>query len=205
MKLTAQALAKFRWPDKPDHIVFDDDIAGFGLRSREGRRSWVFQYAIGAGSGKITRRIKIGDYPALSPARAREEAQDLHAKVHLHGDPAVERRKNRIEAGNTFGKLVEQYLAFKQTEVRPRSFVEIKRHLDLNANPLHSLPLTSLDQAAIARTLNAIAQRGAVVEANRRRSLRSIGASSPAAGCRCRRPSSRRPNRGTDPAAAGRA
>jgi integrase len=168
MKLTAQALAKFRWPDKPDHIVFDDDIAGFGLRSREGRRSWVFQYAIGVGAAKVTRRIKIGDYPALSPGRAREEAQDLHAKVHLHGDPAIERRKTRIEAGNTFGKLVEQYLEFKRGQVRPRSFVEVKRHLDLNAKPLHNLPLVSVEQAAIARTLNAAAQRGAV-EANRTR------------------------------------
>src|SRR5262249_9332231 len=44
MKLTAQTLAKYKWPDKPDHIVFDDDIAGFGLRSRNGRRSWIFQY-----------------------------------------------------------------------------------------------------------------------------------------------------------------
>jgi integrase len=168
MKLTAQGLAKHRWPDQADCIVFDDDIAGFGLRRREGRQSWIFQYAIGTGAARITRRIKIGDYPALSPVKAREEAQDLHAKVHLHGDPAIERRKNRIEAGNTFGKLVEQYLAFKQTEVRARSFVEIKRHLDLNAKPLHGLPLTSLDQAAIARTLNAVAQRGAV-EANRTR------------------------------------
>jgi hypothetical protein len=106
MKLTAQVLAKFQWPDKPDHIVFDDDIAGFGLRRREGRQSWVFQYAIGAGGARVTRRIKIGDYPALSPGKAREEAQDLHAKVHLHGDPAVERRKNRVEAGKTVGRLV---------------------------------------------------------------------------------------------------
>jgi integrase len=168
MKLTAQALARYKWPGKADHIIFDDDIPGFGLRSREGRRSWVFQYAIGSGAGKITRRIKIGDYPALSPGKAREEAQDLHAKVHLHGDPAVERRKNRIEAGNTFAVLVARYLKHKQTQVRPRSFVEIKRHLDLNAKPLHNLPLASVDQVAIARTLNAVAQRGAI-EANRTR------------------------------------
>jgi hypothetical protein len=52
MKLTAQALAKYRWPDKPDHIIFDDDIAGFGLRTRKGKRSWVFQYAFGSGAAK---------------------------------------------------------------------------------------------------------------------------------------------------------
>ena len=125
LKLTAKELAKHRPTNKADYIVFDDDIAGFGLRFREGRQSWVFQYAIGTGADRITRRIKIGDYPALSPGKAREEAEDLHAKVYLHGDPAIERRKNRIEAGNTFGKLVEQYLQFKQRELRPRSFEEV--------------------------------------------------------------------------------
>jgi integrase len=174
MKLTAQALAKYRWPDKSDHIVFDEGIAGFGLRKRDGRHSWLFQYAIGGGAERITRRIKIGDYPALSPAKAREEAEDLHAKVHLHGDPAIERRKNRIEAGKTFGKLVEQYLEFKEGQLRPRSFTEVKRHLEVNAKPLHSLPLVSVDQAAIAARLNAVAKCGAIAANRARASLSAM-------------------------------
>jgi integrase len=168
MKLTAKALATHKAPHKSDYIVFDDDIAGFGLRFRDGRQSWIFQYAIGAGAERITRRIKIGDFPALSPARARQEAEDLHAKVHLHGDPAIERRKNRIEARNTFGKLVQQYLQFKERELRTRSFQEVQRHLEVNAKQLHDLPLASMDQSVIARRLSAIARDGAV-SANRTR------------------------------------
>jgi len=168
MKLTAKALAAHEWSGKSDEIVFDDDIAGFGLRRRDGRQSWIFQYAIGLGTGRITRRIKIGDYPALSPAKAREEASDLHAKVHLHGDPAIERKRNRIEAGNTFGKLIEQYLEFKKGQLRLRSFAEVKRHLEVNAKPLHSLPLSSVDQAAVAARLNAVA-KGGTISANRTR------------------------------------
>ena len=174
MKLTTKALASHKAPNKTDYIVFDDEIAGFGLRFRDGRQSWVFQYAIGAGADRITRRIKIGDYPALSPARAREEAEDLHAKVHLHGDPAIERRKNRIEAGNTFGKLVEQYLQFKQRELRPRSFEEVQRHLEVNAKQLHDLPLASIDQSVIARRLTAIASDGAVAANRTRASLSAM-------------------------------
>jgi integrase len=174
MKLTVQGLAKHKWPNKADCIIFDDEIAGFGLRKRDGQQSWIFQYAIGTGPDRITRRIKIGDYPALSPGKARQEAGDLHAKVHLHGDPAIERRKNRIEAGNTFGKLVEQYLEFKQTELRPRSFAEVKRHLEINSKPLHSLPLASVDQAAIATRLNAVAKGGAVGANRTRASLSAM-------------------------------
>jgi integrase len=174
MRLTAQALANHRPPDKSDYIVFDDDIAGFGLRFREGRRSWVFQYAIGSGAGRITRRIKIGDYPALSPAKAREEAANLHAKVHLHGDPAVERRKNRAEANNTFGSLVDRYLDFKRGRLRPRTFSEMRRHLLVQAKPLHNLPLAAVDQRAIAQRLDTTARAGAVTANRLRASLSSM-------------------------------
>jgi integrase len=174
MKLTAREIATYKWPPKGDRIIFDEAIAGFGLRSREGRKSWVFQYAIGSGVGRITRRIKIGDYPALSPARAREEAEDLHAKVHLHGDPAIERRKNRADAASTLGKLVERYLEFQQGELRPRSFIEVKRHLGIHAKPLHTLSLASVDQAAVARLLNTVGKGGATVHNRTRTSLSAM-------------------------------
>ena len=174
MRLTAKELAEYQWPQQDDTIVFDDDIAGFGLRSRGGRRSWVFQYAIGTGPTRITRRIKIGDYPALSPVKARKEAEDLHAKVHLHGDPAIERRKNRIEAGNTFGKLVERYLEFKEGELRPSSFREVKRHLESYAKPLHALSLSTVDQAAVVRLLNAVAKSGPIAANRTRASLAAM-------------------------------
>jgi integrase len=174
MKLTAQALAKHKWPNQTDCILFDDQIAGFGLRKRDGRQSWIFQYAFGSGAGRVTRRIKLGDYPALSPAKAREEAEDLHAKVHLHGDPATERKKNRIEAGNTFGRLAEQYLEFKQPQMRPRSFAEVRRHLMVNAKPLHGLPLASVDRVAVAARLNAFAKQGAVAANRTRASLSAM-------------------------------
>jgi integrase len=169
MKLTVKELAKHKPEDKADYIVFDDNIAGFGLRFRKGRQSWIFQYAIGTGPTKVTRRMKIGDYPTLSPGKAREEAEDLHAKLHLHGDPAVERRKNRIDARNTLGNLVEQYLRFKKRELRARSFKEVERHLEVHARPLHALPLASVDQSVIAQRLSTIAEAGAVA-ANRTRS-----------------------------------
>ena len=113
--------------------------------------------------------MKLGDYPASPPQKARKQAEDLHAKVHLHGDPAAERRKTRVEAGNTFGKLVEKYLDFQQSELRPGSFSEVKRHLEKHAAALHGLPLASVDQQTIAQRLNVIAKSSGPVAANRAR------------------------------------
>jgi integrase len=163
MKLTPKAIADYTWPDR-DTIVFDDDIPGFGLRRRNGRFSWVFQYKI----RNVGRRMKIGDFPALPPVKARKEAEDLHAKVHLHGDPALERRRNRDEVERTFGRLIVAYLAHKRTELRHRSFIEVDRHLSENCRALHSLPLAAIRREDVARILNKL-NADALVVGNRTR------------------------------------
>jgi integrase len=174
MRLMVKELAAYTWPAQADTILFDDEIAGFGLRRREGKCSWIFQYSIGSGREKVTRRIKIGDYPALSPVKARKEAEDLHAKVHLHGDPALERRRNRADAHHTFGRLADRYLDYKRREMRTRSFQEVKRHLLVRAKPLHALSLAAVDQAAIARLLTAVAKNGPVAANRLRASLSAM-------------------------------
>jgi hypothetical protein len=120
-------------------------------------------------------RIKIGDYPALSPTLARKEAETLHAKVHLHGDPALERRKNRSEASKTFGRLVVQYLQYQRDQLRPRSYNEVERHLNRHARPpLHDLPLAAVDRETIARLLSQLGQCGKVVANRTRASLSAL-------------------------------
>ena len=84
MKLTTQEIARYRPPEgKADHIVFDDGLSGFGLRYRDGRKTWVFQYAFGTGESRTNARMTLGEYPALSPTKARDIAQALYAKVRL--------------------------------------------------------------------------------------------------------------------------
>src|SRR5262245_42055688 len=89
-----------------DRIWFDASVPGFGLRARaSGARSWVFQYKLG---GK-TRRMVIGAVSAIKPARAREIASELHARVKLGGDPAGEKLVKVERAQHTFGALVDRY------------------------------------------------------------------------------------------------
>jgi integrase len=164
-----------------DRIWFDDDITGFGLRVRRVRkwdgarsnkppaRSWLFQYRI---AGK-TRRLVIGQAPAVKAGRAREIAAELHAKVKLGHDPATEKRIRIERAAHIFGALVDKYLAAQRGEMRPRSYHQIARHLERHTAQLHPLPADAIDRQTIAARLNSIATESGAVTANRVRSTMS--------------------------------
>src|ERR1041384_4060330 len=97
MKLTQATLPKIKLPaGKSEHIEWDADLAGFGLRIREGgSRNWIVQYKIGAKH----RRVTIGSASLLSPEQARngwadaagkkfDGAEQLLAKAKTGHDPA---------------------------------------------------------------------------------------------------------------------
>ena len=135
MKLTKDTVAELKLEDgKSDQIWFDDDLPGFGFRIRaSGSRTWIVQFKIGGHH----RRIALGSDAVLAPARAREIASEPHAQVRLGRDPSAEKAESQMRAVETMGAVLDNYLAFKRGEIKPRSYVEIERHLMKNAKPLH--------------------------------------------------------------------
>jgi integrase len=165
MRLTVKTAADAELPaGKSDHVVFDDDIAGFGLRLRNGgRRVWIYRYRI----GKKQRSITLGNAKAVPLALARANAGQLEAKVRLGGDPALDKQAARIEADNLVGALIDQYLDERQSEWRPNSSREVKRHLLTYAKPLHGLPVTAVSQRNVANLLSQVAKSSGDVTSNR--------------------------------------
>jgi hypothetical protein len=171
MKLTAQSADGLKLqPGEADRIWFDDSVPGFGLRVRNtGSRSWIFQYKV---AGR-TRRLVIGQASAIKLGRAREIASEHHAKVRLGRDPASEKRVQVQRASHTFGALVTNYLDRQRGELRPRSYLEVSRHLEKHSAPLHPLPVDTIDQRTIAERLSAIDKGSGAVAANRVRATMS--------------------------------
>jgi integrase len=154
VKLTnrvVEALAR----DKVDseRIVWDEDLPGLGLRMRAGgSRNWVFQYKIGAKH----RRMTLGALSAVPLVTAREIAGDLHAKVRLGKDPAAVKAVSRQRAAETFEPVAKRFLAHKKRSVKPRYYVEIDRHLLVNAKPLHGLAVAGITRRDIAELLSSL-------------------------------------------------
>jgi Arm DNA-binding domain len=90
MKFSVKTTREHRLPaGKPDHIEFDDDIKGFGLRLREGgSRVWIYQYRIDSKQ----RRVVLGSATSVPLSVARKNAGELEARVKLGGDPATDKR-----------------------------------------------------------------------------------------------------------------
>jgi integrase len=173
MKFTTKSIASLHLPNgKTDHIEWDDDLPGFGIRLREGgSRNWVFQYAL----GQKQRRMSIGSAKAsgLPLVKARETASELHAKVRLGQDPAGQKAEGQQRAVETFEAIGQKFLAFQNGNLRPDSYRHVERHILDYAKPLHGLQLAGLNRRTISPVIDAVAARGAKVTANRFRATLS--------------------------------
>ena len=103
-KLTKRTVEAARSGDT-DFFVWDDRIAGFGLRIRSsGKRTFIVQYR--TPEGRQPRRV-LGHYPVLTADQARDEAKEWLRNARRGDDPALARDKSRRAA--TLTDLCERY------------------------------------------------------------------------------------------------
>jgi hypothetical protein len=169
MRLTAASVNALKLDTGvADKIVFDDDVPGFGIRVRaSGARTWIYQYKVGG----RTRRLVLGTASAIKPARAREIAGELQAKVRLGGDPAAEKRDSVRRSQDTFGNLIDRFL--EQYNKRPKTVEEVTRHLKMYSAPLHSMPVGSITLRDVADLLTKLDKSSGSTTTNRVRSTLS--------------------------------
>jgi hypothetical protein len=108
-------------------FIWDTNLTGFGLKvTTTGKKVFVYQYRTTSGR---TRRLKIGNYPALTPENARQIATNYAAQVAQGGDPADDRSKSRT--AERFKDFAARYIK-EHAEVRkkPSSVKEDRRILD---------------------------------------------------------------------------
>src|SRR5262245_22768928 len=171
MKITARTVTALKLPkDRNDAIYFDDDMPGFGLRLRisgqQVRRSWVAQYR----SLGRTRRVLLGSAEILGAEQARAAAKKVLARVTLGHDPQAEKAARRQKDAHSLKGVVGDYLAFKQTTVRPRTYAEIARYLTGHFfQPLHNVPIDQIARRDVAARLTKITTENGSITASRAR------------------------------------
>jgi integrase len=170
MKFTQSAVDRFKIEaGKAEHIEFDETMPGFGLRVRAGdkkqHRTFIAQYKIGSKH----RRITLGNVSKVTLEDAKQRAKIIFGKVADGKDPANEKAEARQVASHTLGAKIADYLAAKIATMKPRSYQETKRHLEIHWKPLHGLALASIGRANVAAQVSTIAKDSGPVAANRSR------------------------------------
>lgn len=101
-------------PSERQYLKWDAKISGFGLLVLpSGAKSYVYQYRIGGRSGRL-RRWTIGKHGALTPAKAREAAEDLKAKVRAGIDPIDAERESNAEKKRVQAAKVEHERSLRE-------------------------------------------------------------------------------------------
>jgi integrase len=161
MKLTAATVRALTLPPgKTDHVEWDSDLPRFGLRLRLSHdrskvlKSWTVQYRHGGRKP----RIKLGAPETLSAEQARVAARKILAAVDLGQDPAADKRDRRDKDALTLRSQVTEFLAAKEPDLAPRTFVEVSRYLTdpRYFGALHRMPLDTITLKDVAARIVAI-------------------------------------------------
>ena len=126
-----------------------------GLRLRankNGTKTWMYRYRHQVGGG--LKQIKLGIYPGMDLAEAREEFAKQRKLRQQHKDPQLVAKQKKAEARiellkqkaneYTFAVMVEQYLSERiEKDRKPKGAKEVRRLLE---NDLGKLAELSLDQ-----------------------------------------------------------
>ncbi len=150
---------------KPDHFAWDDKLPGFGIRTRDGRRTYVVQYKLGAQQ----RRMTIGSTAKLTREQAVKEAKKIFGKVAAGEDPQGAKKAARFAATatDTFGAVAEQFLAYQAGQLRPSTLSAVKRYLLEYFKQLHGLKIDAVPRREIASILKTISNNHGPVAADR--------------------------------------
>ncbi len=166
--LTVKALENLK-PGEARREVPDGLIRGlFFILQPTGKASWAVRYR----SGRQTRKLTLGTYPAIDLKAARELASHALVKVASGDDPAAEKqaaKKSERPAADRdlVEKVVETFIE-RYAKANTRSWRETERILKKDVvGSWKGRHLSEVNRADVHELLDKIVDRGSPIAANR--------------------------------------
>ncbi len=160
VRLNEKLVGEMPPPERGQRIVFDSEVAGFGLRLTPTGRTFVLDYRERK-TGR-QRRFSIGKSyyggGGWSVQAARAEARKLRREIDAHIDPQGIRNQRR--AAPTVADLVARFKAEGMTENRPRTVDDYTLIVDKHVLPaLGRVKVADLALADIDKLHRSLADR----------------------------------------------
>lgn len=167
MRMTARSLEALKPIPSKQIDYFDASTPGLHLRvSPKGTKTWAYFYRVQTLNGRKQRRFKIGRFPALSLADARDSAREHYRAIQTESADPVTDRQRELQIV-TMVDMADAYIN-KHSMPNKRSWKEDERILKKDVLPLiGSLHPKEVERHHIEIILDKIALRGAKVMQNR--------------------------------------
>ena len=141
-------------PGAKDQFVWDDELAGFGLKvTPAGNKVYLFQYRLG-GRGSDSRRMTLGRHGSpWTPLSARAHAKSLSALVDQGKDPADEKKeRRRVAVELAFDSYAARFLAdYGKKNWRPATYASAESNMRRFVTPvLKKRPLTLIRRSDVS-------------------------------------------------------
>ena len=174
IRLTQRAVETLKPPATGRVEYWDSHLPGFGLRvAGSGRKTWVAMYRV---QGQLVRET-VGTLALIpSVAEARDRARESMHKARAGKNPVAERRERELAAKikaealpDTFRAVAARYLErYAKKNTKPTTWRELQRQLEVDVFPKWGdRPIASITRQDVTVLLEAIADRGSPVQANR--------------------------------------
>jgi len=146
-RLTKRFVESLRPDPAKETFAWDADVKGFGVRIlRSGRKTFLFQYAIGRRKSRVT----VGVTDSMTTEDAREVARDLYARVKRGEDPAATIRQRRN--AQTVSDLCDRFMAeHVETHCKPTTIGDYGNIIEKYIRPeLGHLLIADIRRADVA-------------------------------------------------------
>jgi len=169
IEISNRSLDKIRPSEKP-RIVWDSKLTGFGVKVMpSGAISFLVNYrADGGGRKAPNRRMVIGRHGTISPAKARQRAQEILGAAAGGKDPSGARQERR--AILSVGDIFENYMAANPNR-KPRTDELYRYEMDRYLGDWQNKPINAISRSDIQDRFNSISLQHGPTPANRVMSL----------------------------------
>ena len=170
MPLTETRLRALKPKDKPYKVA--DDRGLYIEVSPAGGKLWRFRYRI----GPVEKKLSIGAYPEISLKQARQTAYEARHKIASGGDPAMEKRKQKIRAeflsAQTFEAVAREYIdqMMVQSGRADATIVKANFFLEQLVDAIGSRPIDDIEPFEVLAPLKRLEAKGKHETAKKTRS-----------------------------------
>ncbi len=162
VKLTARTVENLRTNGDARVDYWDTTMPGLILRVGRTSKTWIVRYRVNG----THRRHKLGIFPRLGLADAREAARAVLVRADAGDDPAAEKQERR-SGDRTFRALADEVLEARKAKTRERTHTGRLRQLERDILPLWGdRDASGITRREVVQLVEKIAKR-APINANR--------------------------------------